>query len=638
MQVINSIVQVFLINNHHTDDQFVKCLLTKFKFHKIGLVESKSIEDDLEYLPKNTPDIILVNLNLDQTSDLNTLKKVKDHNSRKIPILLIIGQKDLIFTSLIAEFDNYLVREEISAPLLEKTILYTLERQANIQELQRIKKENLELTSQLQSNKQLFQSIVDNTSSLVWMTDAQGSCTFANQAWLKFSGQTSGTKLNRNWMINIHPEESEIFQEIFQSSLDKAEGFSIDYRLKCFDHKYRWLSHHAVPNFSSEGQFEGLVCYCFDITKRKEIEHQLVQRAESDRLLSEIARKIHTSLDLDIILQTTVTEVNHILQTDKIQINKVNSEGKLALLFESRLSKQIHSCDISEPEKISSGILQEYIKQFSTDKDNRIIQEPRERHDNGIEETRLLESNGCYVLPVPIISGQDLWGLICAEKYSNDREWKLAATRLLERVAMELSVAIKQAELYHQLEEANQDLQKLSLIDGLTKIANRRKFDQYLAKEWKRLIREQNPLSLILCDIDNFKLYNDTYGHLAGDRCLRKVAQTISKVIKRPADLAARYGGEEFAIILPNTDEVGAEFLAQKIRLQIEALAIPNINSSINHYLTLSLGVASCIPKIDLDFNVLVAAADRGLYQAKKLGRNQVVQNQVVQEKIKLED
>ena len=108
-------------------------------------------------------------------------------------------------------------------------------------------------------------------------------------------------------------------------------------------------------------------------------------------------------------------------------------------------------------------------------------------------------------------------------------------------------------------------------------MANRRQFDRYLALEWKRGAREKQPLSLILCDIDYFKLYNDTYGHQAGDRCLMEVAQTIAKVIKRPADLVARYGGEEFAVILPNTNLSGAKYIAQQIRARVEALKIAHI-------------------------------------------------------------
>lgn len=617
MEVINSIIKVLLIGNYNSEVQFVKHSLTKIKSRKIEVIKSQTIRNSLSYLDKDKVDIVIVNYNSDNDKDLNTLKNIKTFNKNNVPALIVLEQSDPLLISLISEVEDYLIREEISVTLLEKSISYILKKQKNIQD-------NLELKSQLENSKQLFQSIIDKTSTLVWVTDAQGNYSFANRAWLKFLGQTSEAKLNRDWMNNIHPEELDEFQEKFKSAIIKTKGFSLDYRLKRFDHKYRWLSHCAVPNFSPEGKFEGLVCYGFDITKHKKIESQLIQRAESDRLLAEITRKIHASLDLDIILQTTVREINHFLQAEKVQINKVNAAGKLTLLFESALTEEILSCDISEAEKVSTPMFQEHIKHLSQGKT--LIKEPTTIPQTLTEETKLAELNACSILLVPIFSGQDLWGSLCAKQCATSRQWKSTENQLLERVALELSVAIKQAELYQKLEQANQELEQLSLIDSLTQIANRRKFDQYLAAEWKRLAREQNPLSLIFCDLDHFKVYNDTYGHQAGDRCLQVVAQAINRVIKRPADLLTRYGGEEFAIILPNTDGEGAKYLAKQILLQVEALSIPNINSPVDLYVTLSLGVVSCIPNRNSDFDNLVAAADRGLYQAKKLGRNQFVE------------
>lgn len=138
------------------------------------------------------------------------------------------------------------------------------------------------------------------------------------------------------------------------------------------------------------------------------------------------------------------------------------------------------------------------------------------------------------------------------------------------------------------------------------------------------MTREQQPLSLILCDIDYFKLYNDTYGHQAGDSCLKQVAGAISRALKRPADLVARYGGEEFAVIMPNTNDAGAIQIAQKLRFEVHQLMIPHAASAVSEYITLSLGVASTIPNQELSAENLIAAADDALYEAKKQGRNQV--------------
>lgn len=175
------------------------------------------------------------------------------------------------------------------------------------------------------------------------------------------------------------------------------------------------------------------------------------------------------------------------------------------------------------------------------------------------------------------------------------------------------------------LEANNQQLQRLVCIDGLTQVANRRRFDEYLAIEWSRMAREQQPLSLILCDVDYFKLYNDTYGHLEGDTCLQQVAAAISRGLKRPADLVARYGGEEFAIVLPNTNPLGAFQVADKLRQEINQLMIPHTTSTVSDYLTLSLGVASTVPSQKFSIEQLMEAADKALYQAKKQGRNRVI-------------
>lgn len=175
------------------------------------------------------------------------------------------------------------------------------------------------------------------------------------------------------------------------------------------------------------------------------------------------------------------------------------------------------------------------------------------------------------------------------------------------------------------LRKANLELEKLVNIDGLTQVANRRCFDQRLEMEWERLYREQQPLSLLLFDIDYFKRYNDCYGHQLGDDCLTTIAQTVEQVLSRPADLVARYGGEEFAVILPNTDEKGAFTVAEQIRLAISGLGIAHQNSDINDIVTISIGVASLLPNSMQEPATLIKQADMALYYAKQHRRNQSV-------------
>ncbi|MGY6529488.1 MAG: diguanylate cyclase [Cyanobacterium sp.] len=170
-------------------------------------------------------------------------------------------------------------------------------------------------------------------------------------------------------------------------------------------------------------------------------------------------------------------------------------------------------------------------------------------------------------------------------------------------------------------------LNRLATIDSLTKIYNRQSFDFRLSNEWSRCDRTQKPLSLILCDIDYFKPYNDFYGHQAGDECLKKVASIMDSIVKRSSDFLARYGGEEFAIILPNTPSPGAVIIANTIKEEVESAYLPHQKSEISQHITLSLGISTVIPSNRYSPEDLLNNADKALYQAKKNGRNRVFFN-----------
>ncbi len=172
------------------------------------------------------------------------------------------------------------------------------------------------------------------------------------------------------------------------------------------------------------------------------------------------------------------------------------------------------------------------------------------------------------------------------------------------------------------LKAFNRKLERLARMDGLTQVANRRSFDEYLAQEWENIGAGRSVLSLILCDIDCFKSFNDTYGHQAGDVCLRKVAKAIEGAAKRATDLVARYGGEEFAIVLPDTDQSGAEQVARSIQTAVRQLEICHAQSDVSDYVTLSLGVSCVTSTANMRPELLIAAADQGLYQAKYNGRD----------------
>jgi diguanylate cyclase (GGDEF)-like protein len=174
------------------------------------------------------------------------------------------------------------------------------------------------------------------------------------------------------------------------------------------------------------------------------------------------------------------------------------------------------------------------------------------------------------------------------------------------------------------LKAANEELERLAYLDGLTQIANRRRFDERLQQEWFRMQRQQLPLSLILCDVDYFKQYNDTYGHQAGDDCLRSVAQAIASTARRAADLPARYGGEEFVVLLPHITSTEALTVAKNIQTEIARLKLPHSKSQVSQYVTVSFGVTTLIPSAAFTPEQLLSNADQALYQAKMAGRDRI--------------
>ncbi|MGL1862818.1 MAG: diguanylate cyclase [Pseudodesulfovibrio sp.] len=193
----------------------------------------------------------------------------------------------------------------------------------------------------------------------------------------------------------------------------------------------------------------------------------------------------------------------------------------------------------------------------------------------------------------------------------------------LETKTRELDAKVVQLEeLQQQLEETNEQLRLLSSMDGLTGLLNRRRFDELLEEEWQRDMRDCSPLSLLMVDIDHFKAYNDSYGHIMGDKCLKAVASGLAGSLQRHIDKVARYGGEEFAVILPGTEEEGAMRVAERMRQYIEDLNVEHNDSETSDSISVSIGVSTIVPDAKILSSHLVDAADKALYKAKKEGRD----------------
>ena len=376
-----------------------------------------------------------------------------------------------------------------------------------------------------------------------------------------------------------------------------------------------------------------------DITESKQAQVALRQQVERERLIAQIQSRIRSSLDLKDILNTTVAEVREFLATDRVLIFRFRPDWNGEVVVESvgeewlpLLEKVFDDCCFA------NSYIGQYLK-------GRIL---------AVEDVRASNLNQCHInfliecqvkanLVVPIVQQgienregnascyvPKLWGLLIAHHCSKPRRWQQFDVDLLKQLGTQVAIAIEQSLLYQQLAAANQQLDSLANSDSLTQLANRRRFDEFLNREWEQCSSSQ-PLSLIMCDIDCFKLYNDNYGHQAGDACLQQVARAIgdtcTNVPPEGLYLAARYGGEEFGVILPNTDIVAAQAVAEQIRIRIKVLAIPHIKSVVSDCVTLSLGVAS-ISSGQNSPKMLIEAADKALYRAKSGGRDRVAVSQ----------
>jgi len=419
------------------------------------------------------------------------------------------------------------------------------------------------------------------------------------------------------FLKSVHPEDRDKVAQTISDAVSQRRDYGLEYRVIWQDGTLHWLGSKGHVYCDTTGKPVRMVGVAMDITERKRAENRARLQAEKERLIGAIQMRIRQSLNLMEILNTTVVEVRQFLQTDRVILYRFDADWNGVVMVESVAEGwlPILGTVIKEP-CFANTYVEQYQRGRIKATENIFIAGLGKCHVEMLAQFQVKAN-----LVVPILQGEKLWGLMIAHHCCQPRQWQQLEIDLLRQLASQVAIAIQQGELYQQLEAANQELHRLACLDGLTQVANRRCFDEYLEQEWRRMAREKTPLSIILCDIDFFKVYNDTYGHQAGDDCLQKVATALRHTVKRPADLVARYGGEEFVVILPNTKAEGAVQVGAAIRNAIRDLQIIHLNSP-NEYVTLSLGVASTIPHPQSSPFRLIAAADQALYKAKAQGRD----------------
>ena len=479
------------------------------------------------------------------------------------------------------------------------------------------------LLQDLQDSQERYRSVVAALSEGVVVMQADGTLLTCNASAAKIVGLQTWQMVGRSMagvpLTLIHDDGSPCPYDDYPVCITLRTGQAINNRVLGLvkPDGTTWISCNTRPLQHPDDPLPYAVVVSFtDITELRRSETAALRRqAEQERLLSEIAQRIRQTLDLEAVLTTTVTEVQQFLGTDRVMIYRFEADGSGTVIAEA----------------LTPGLPSLLGQRIQTTVDESRLASYQRGEVSACADIQTEETFPCHVdhltqakarVIVPIVQGNSLWGMLLAYHGQSPHPWAASELDVLKRLATQLAIAIQQSQLYQHIQTVNRQLEHLATHDGLTQLANRRSFDTHLQQEWARLLRLQVPLSLILCDIDYFKPYNDTYGHPAGDVCLQQVAQTLEQVAQRPADLVARYGGEEFALVLPNTDSAGAEAIARAIQQALAELALYHGASPLGQRITLSLGIASLIPTMGQKAQTLIDQADAALYSAKQQGRD----------------
>jgi diguanylate cyclase (GGDEF)-like protein len=423
------------------------------------------------------------------------------------------------------------------------------------------------------------------------------------------------------FLAQVHPEDRPTLTAHLKQAQAQLAPLKAEFRVCLPPGDCRWLSIRGQTFYKADQRPYRMAGVTVDITAQRKAEARLHQQIKRERLVAKISQDISQSQDLRAILQRTLADVQDFLAVDRLAIVNLHSHMSGRVMVEA----------------IAPGVPSMLQWQFRdplviNEKYLKLYRQGRFVAVNDVNEQRLGPAALAFLdyfhiqaeVLVPLNQAEDLWGLVVAHQ-ATPRPWQPEDIRLLTTLATQASIAIQRDRLHKELTLANEQLRQLAYLDGLTQVANRRRFEQYMSQEWRRLLREQAPLAVIMADIDHFKAYNDFYGHQAGDDCLRRVAGILRSAVQRPADLVARYGGEEFVVVLPQTDLAGAMQVAEKMCALVRKQRIPHQGSPEPGVVTLSLGVAATLPSLHSDADALVHAADLALYAAKEHGRDGVI-------------
>ncbi|MBD2232391.1 diguanylate cyclase domain-containing protein [Phormidium tenue] len=494
-------------------------------------------------------------------------------------------------------------------------------------------RQQLQAFSVRSQTEQLFELFTHHVEQVLFIRDAvSGQFLYVSAAYERIWGHSPALLYSDPglWLRQVHPDD---LPRVQASVGRQFNGNSVrrEYRIVRPNGDVRWVQAHVQVVNDDQNQPRYMVGWAEDCTERRQLqaslratEAALSRRVAQEQLLRMLTARMRESLDLETILGATVAGIKTVFDADRAVIFQILANG------DRRIAQQTSNPDYGTiaDSMIPTGPLPAaYLEKLYTWQPYIINDVAAEFWSSDL--TTFLSAIGvksAMIAPIAHPFGGDcqpLWGILVVHACGEHRQWQPFEANMLQHFADQLNTALHQAELYRQLQAANQELDRIAKVDSLTQLANRRWLDEYLSQQWQRLARERKPLSVVLADVDYFKPYNDTYGHAAGDQCLVEIASAIRFGVRRPADLAARYGGEEFALVLPDTDTAGAIRVVQLVRHHLQTLDLPHGASPSGDTITLSFGIATVIPTPDSPAEAILELADQALYAAKDAGRNQ---------------